>query len=718
LIGLIAGAQTANPETKRSSIGIALEGGGALGLAHVGVLKWMQEHRIPIEYVGGTSMGGLVGGMYAMGLSPAELEKLVSEIDWNAVLGKQISYRDLVYRRKQDRKAFQNSLEFGLRKGVKVPGGMNTGQEITFLLDRNTLAYSNLASFDDLPIPFRCIATDLNTGRPHVFDSGPLGEALRATMSLPGIFTPVKEGDTLYADGGMLDNLPIDVVKKMGAGLVIGVHLDANLEYQPEDQTMFSVMGRSISLMIAANELRSMQLADVLIAVQLKGFTSSSYARGREIIARGYEAAAQKSAVLMQFAVSEDEWQRRLQQREARKRTGPSTPEAIQVTGVNGELKKELDSALSDFAGEPLETSELERELREISGVGRYSRFSYRWSDQGSKPQLVVNAEERGYAPPFLNLGIEVDGTDYNNVKFSMTGRVTALDVGAYRAEWRTDFSIGSTWALGTEYYRPFTATSRWFVAPHVSAVNNPFDLYFMSTRIASYRYHQYTGGVDVGYQPNRFSELRIGYDAGYFRSDLMIGIPVLPTPAGRTGVTSIRYDLDKFDSPIIPREGLGVRARAQWWDAMPGATEGFPLAELYVADVQRVSTRGSVFVQAYGGSTFGYNGTGLPQFFLGGPGHLGAYGEDEIRGDQYFLGRLGYLHKLFPLPPLIGDKAFLTSAYEIGKAYGPQQAQYHLPMDVAAALVMETFLGPVSIGGSVGDTGHRKWYFQIGRIF
>jgi NTE family protein len=159
---------------KRPTVGLTLEGGGALGLAHIGVIKWMEEHRIPVDYVGGTSMGGLVGGFYAVGMNPAELEKVVSTIDWNAVLGTQIAYRDLVYRRKQDRRAFQNSLEFGLRGGsLNPPAGLNSGQEITFLLDRNTLPYSSLASFDELPIPFRCVAADLTTGKPHVFDSGP-----------------------------------------------------------------------------------------------------------------------------------------------------------------------------------------------------------------------------------------------------------------------------------------------------------------------------------------------------------------------------------------------------------------------------------------------------------------------------------------------------------------------------------------------------------------
>jgi NTE family protein len=534
-------------------------------------------------------------------------------------------------------------------------------------------------------------------------------------MSLPAIFTPVKAGDSVYADGGLLNNLPVDVVKSMGASVVVAVYLDVSAPPKTDQESLFSTMGRSIGIMIAANELHSMEAADVLISADLKGFTAMSYTSAKDIIAKGYEAAARKSAVLERFALSEGDWQQYLARRQARKRTLPGAPATVEVAGVQGALKKELETALSDHAGQPFESQKLEHDLRQIAGIGRYSRFSYYWLDPGS--HLVVNAEQHTHAPPFLNLGIEVDGTDLNNVLFSFTGRVTALDVGGFRAEWRTDFSLGSTWGLRSEYFKPFTDTSRWFWAPHVSAVDSPLDLYARSQQLAAYRIYQYGGGLDVGYQTSRSSELRFGYDAGYFDSAIHVGLPILPTPSGRTGITSMRYDLDLLESPIIPREGYAVGSRVQWDDAMPGATNGFPLAELNLLGVRKVSQRGSAFIRTSGGSTFGHQDTGLPQFFLGGPGRLSAYGMNELRGDQYFLGRIGYIHQLFPLPPLVGDKVFAIASYEIGKMYGPF-VPYHLPMDGAVALVAETFLGPISFGGSIGDTGHRKVYFQIGRIF
>ena len=276
----------ANSPRPRPRIGVALGGGGALGLAHIGVLKWLEDHRIPVDYIAGTSMGGLIGGVYATGMRPPEINDLVSNIDWNEVLSGQGLFSDLTYRRKEDLRAYPNSLQFGLRHGLTVPGGLNAGQSITFLFDRIALPYSLLKSFDDLPIPFRCVGTDLITGQPHVFKEGPLGQALRSTMSLPAVFTPVNNGTTVYADGGLLDNLPVDVVKAMGADIVIAVVLNSTKFDTGSSQSMFSIMGRSISVMISANELRSMQMADLVLSVDLSGYTSADYGAAAEALFR------------------------------------------------------------------------------------------------------------------------------------------------------------------------------------------------------------------------------------------------------------------------------------------------------------------------------------------------------------------------------------------------------------------------------------------------
>jgi NTE family protein len=208
-------AQAQNPPPQepgpppRQKVGLVLEGGGALGLAHIGVLQWLYHHHVPVDLVAGTSMGGLVGGIYATGRSPDELQQLIQNVDWDQALSGQLPFRDLSYRRKEDAVQFPTGIEFGLRKGIQLPAGFNAGQQVSFILDHVALPYSQIKNFNDLPTPFACVATELNTGKQKVFHDGSLSLALRATMSLPGIFTPVRDGNNLYADGGLLNNLPV-----------------------------------------------------------------------------------------------------------------------------------------------------------------------------------------------------------------------------------------------------------------------------------------------------------------------------------------------------------------------------------------------------------------------------------------------------------------------------------------------------------------------------
>src|ERR1700733_8318225 len=330
-------------QERRPKLGLVLEGGGALGLAHIGVITWMEEHRIPVSYVAGTSMGGLVGGIYATGRSPAEVKELIDGIDWDQVLSGVTPFRDLSFRRKEDAHEVPSSLEFGLRGGLRFPSGFNTGQEVNLVLDRVALPYSELSSFNDLPIPFACVATDLVSGKPHVFRAGPLSLALRSTMSLPGIFTPVRSGKRLYVDGFLLNNLPIDVAKEMGADVTVGIHLETAPLDPKTDLSSFGVLGQSISVMSAVNVLRSMEQADILLTVPLLKYSTLDYNKADAIIKIGYDAAAAKASVLSAFSVSEAEWEEYIAVRNSRRKTAP-TPQFVEVAGATSpEMAKAME---------------------------------------------------------------------------------------------------------------------------------------------------------------------------------------------------------------------------------------------------------------------------------------------------------------------------------------------------------------------------------------
>jgi NTE family protein len=233
------------------------------------VLRWFEQHHIPVDYIAGTSMGGLVGGLYATGKSPDELERLVEGMDWQFIISGTTPYGDLAFRRKEDDRAIPNDLVLGFKKGASLPPGLNAGHQISLVIDHETLAYSTVKSFDDLPIPFRCVSTELVSGKAHVFDTGPIGVAMRSTMSLPGIFAPVRDGGRLYVDGALVDNLPTDLVRKMGPDVVIAVHLQVSPATAEEIQSLFSVLGRSVAVGIANTEFRGMEGADLVVRVVL-----------------------------------------------------------------------------------------------------------------------------------------------------------------------------------------------------------------------------------------------------------------------------------------------------------------------------------------------------------------------------------------------------------------------------------------------------------------
>src|SRR6201997_5005616 len=340
------------PVAGHSSLGLVLEGGGALGLAHIGVIQWLEEHRIPVNYVAGTSMGGLVGGLYATGRSPKEVLDLVEGIDWDQVLRGVTPFDKLSYRRKEDAYQYPNQLEFGLRKGLQFPSGFNSGQEVSFILDNVALPYSQIETFDDLPIPFACVGTDLGFDKKHVFRSGSLSLAMRSTMSLPGIFSPVRDGDHLYADGGLVDNLPVDVAKEMGAEITLAVHLEVKPLDVKEPLSAFGVLGQSISTVVAITEMRGIEQADLVVSVPLQKFTSTDYKEAAAIIKAGYDAAQSKATMLSTLSVDEATWEEYLARRNGRRRTAP-IPRFVAVEGADKHSAAGIEKAFASVVGKP-----------------------------------------------------------------------------------------------------------------------------------------------------------------------------------------------------------------------------------------------------------------------------------------------------------------------------------------------------------------------------
>lgn len=716
-VGLTQNAPTPGGRPK---LGLVFEGGGALGLAHIGVIEYLEEHHIPVSYIAGTSMGGLVGGVYATGRNAAEVRDVVKGIDWDQVISGQTPYGDLSFRRKQDARQYPSTLEFGLHKGLQFPSGFNSGQQVDLILDRISLPYSAMKSFNDMPIPFACVATDLVEGREHVFRSGPLELALRSTMSLPGIFTPVHYEGHIYVDGGLMNNFPVSVAKEMGADVIVGSYLETEPLKADATLSTFGVLGQAISVMIAANERNALKDADLVIKVPLLKYTAMSYNDADAIIKAGYDAAAANGEKLAAFSVDEASWRKYLDERDARRAKATAAPQFVTVTGVNPDVAKSMAGDMSGFIGKPIDSAELDTQLLRFNGLGAFSSLTYSVVEKDGQTGLQIQAQPKPYSPPIVRPQIVINGSDYNEVFFSMGARATFLNFGGYRRELRADVMVGTQYQIFTEYYRPFNALSRWFIAPRIDLNSIQYPLYNGNTLLSLYRDRQALGGLDVGYGFGRTGELRLGYEGGYERLTPQVGASgVLPTVDGGTGDTRLQYSLNTLDEPVIPRKGQGIKFDAKYYNANPGAPGGFPLGELQWQNFFKINDPSSVFLNAYGGTSFGYK-TGIPAFNLGGPTRWAAYGQNELLTNQYFLFQAGYIRTLKKLPPLLGSTIDLLGEFEIGKTYklpnGPNPP--YLPGDVVGALIVNTIFGPVEIGGAVGNYGHGKFFFQVGRIF
>ena len=710
--------ETAQTPRQRAKIGVALEGGGALGLAHIGVLQWFEAHHIPVDYIAGTSMGGLVGGLYATGKTPQELQEIVDQQNWDIIIGGKTPYEDLSYRRKEDARDYPTSIQIGLKKWQLVPAGLNAGQQISLLIDRETLPYANLKSFDDLPIPYRCVATDLVSGKEIVFKDGNLPQAMRATMSIPGLFSPVRIGDQVLVDGGLVGNLPTDVVRAMGAEVVIAVHLEVSPAKPEEIQSFFNVLGRSVDVIVRENEIRGLKAADLVVNVDLHEYSSLDYAKSQVIIDKGRSATEEKSRVLEPFALNDSDWHHYLSDRDSRRRSFALTPQFVRVEGTNPDAAQHIQKFLQSLIGKPLATKSLDGLLTRLTGTGQFDSVGYREIQDGDRAGLLIIVHEKTYAPPLLQFAFEVDGSETADVSFTEATRLTLMDVAGYRSEWRTDLLFGNTYGLSTELYKPFTESTRWFVAPHASETYTQFKIYRRYDPLVDYGRNVVNAGVDVGYGFNRFSEIRFGYEIGALDERLRLGVAQFPSSSGRIGDAKMHFLVDHSDDPVIPRRGYTAETTFRWFDTSPGAPQAFPTMDAQLQYFQPISAPASLFVTAQGGTTFSSREVGpVPQFFLGGPLRLGAYGTNELYGNQYYLFRIGYLHDLFTLPPFLGKKIYAIGSYEFAKMYGFNQASA-FPNDVNVGILAETAFGPLVFGGSYGDSGHRKLYFQLGRVF
>lgn len=706
---------------ERPRIGLALSGGGALGLTEIGVIKWMEENHIPVDRIAGTSMGSIIGSMYATGMTPAEIQKFAEKIDWDQAFLPEPGYTEISYRRKQDRRDFLVATALGLKHGLRGPNGLNSGQAAGLLLDRIAFANAGITNFDDLPIPFRCVATDMQSGEAIVLRDGFLADAVRASMAIPGVFTPVELNGRILADGGMVQNIPVETVRDMGADTVIAVEL----HYPPGDigqlGTLVGVLSRAIDVMITQNEHHSLAFAKAKVRVDMKGFAITDYNRVDELVQLGYNAAASQSADLLPYAITDSaEWQQYLDQRNARKRAPMTNVEKVVVAGADPDTDRRIQQEVTKSVQGSLDLPHLEKQLTRIAGEGQFDRLGYEGFTQNGVPALRVTAHEKTYGPPFIDLAVNVEGSGVAAFDFSAGTRITFMDLFHSGGEWRSDLLFGSSNLAATEYYQPL-GQSRFFVAPYVFASKWARNSFNGLTRIAVFGDERAGGGFDIGFNAGRRSEFRLGYELFEGKLAPLIGAAGLPIVHGSTGEFRARFVWDGQDSPSVPSRGSRVVATATRVLQSPGLAHAIAQIDVQSSNFVRLGDKTSLFFDASGGTTFHGSAGPLQVFSLGGPFRLGAYLPDEFLGNHYAYASLGFRRELYRLPQLIGRKIYWGGWYESGSAFGTQ-LNNRGPVVVRGTfnlgIIADTIVGPIALAGSVSPTGQSRVNFSIGRLF
>ena len=717
---MLAAAGAASAQTPRPTVGVAFGGGSARGIAHIGVIQWFEEHHVPIDLAAGTSMGGLVGGAFATGMSAAELRALITGTDWDLMFGSS-SFEFKNIRRKEDARSYPSRLEFGLKRGIVPPTSLNNGQQVDFLLARIAAPYYGLARFDDLPTPFRVVAVDLRAGERVVIHDGLLATALRATMSLPGVFPPVERDGRVLVDGGALDNIPADVVRDMGARTVIAI----NVGQAPDDvvdYSMFGLMGRTVDAMMQSSTRAALKFADLTIAVDVEGFGSLDWRRADDLIARGYAAAEARRDELLKYRVGDDEWRAWLTARETRRLTQLPPPAFLTTAGVQPHDAAAVRRVVEPHLNESLDIPALERDLTSLSGLDRYEAIGWRLIQEGRGTGLEIRAQPKVYAPPFLMLGLSIENTTSENFRVQLAARYLTFDVLGSGSELRVDGALGADPNLGASLYRPIVGT-RVFARAMGGGTMRTFNFVSGDTIVAEYRERRLSAQGDLGVNLSRDSEVAGGIQVSRVIDEVRAGDPKLPELSGGEVRAQLRWAFDTQDSAMVPSRGTrAVATLSQTFDSpsVPDAertNRDLTQAEFNVSTFRSFGSRYRAFAVAAAGTSF--DDTPLPtrQFTLGYPYLLDAYSVGERRGDHYAVLTLGGMRRVGRLPDFLGGPMFAGLWMENGTAFNSDQ-NADLKTQFGFGITLDTLVGPILVGASVGVDGEWRTLFGIGRVF
>lgn len=705
----------------RPRIGLVLSGGGARGAAHIGVLKVLEEMRVPIDYIAGTSMGSIVGGSYASGNTVDGMMKSIGTIKSADLATDAPPRQDVTFRRKQDDLMNYIGPEIGFRRGkLRLPKGVVTGVGLEAVL-RDLAKVKGPIDFDRLPIPFRACATDIEFGKSVVFRSGDLAAVMRASMSVPGAIAPAEIDGKMLVDGGLTRNLPVNVAREMGADIVIAVNLGTPLMKREQVDSLLGVTGQMINILTEQNvqaSLDSLGSDDILILPELGDYSSTDFDHMPDTVPIGEAAARKVADRLARYSLPPQQYAEH-----RRKQAGALFEDArpvdeIRVEGLKRVNPQVVAEHMDTQPGKPLDIKKVDADMRRIYGRGDFERVGYRIIEVPGKRILVIDAVERSWGPDYLRFGLGMSAESDGDAYFNFLASYRRAWINRLGAEWRNDVQVGQVTRFASEFYQPLSVHRYLFVAPYVEYDQYQLQVFQERVQLATYNNRYTIGGIDLGSQITKYGELRVGVLYGPRTFTLNSGPSTLATAEDRVDIGAVRARLrvDQLDSVKFPRKGFAATAVLLDSRESLGAHDAYTRWE---GDAHVALSLGDNTLQlvARGGGTAG--SSRLPAydlFSLGGFLQLSGYRTGQFYGESLSFGRMVYYRKL--TKAVLTEGVYAGASFEAGRVGNPVVPGSPTDVQTAGALFIaaDTPLGPIYIGYGIGEDNNRSLYFYLGR--
>lgn len=703
----------------RPKVGLALSGGGARGGAHIGVIRELERQRIPIDYIAGTSMGAIIGALYASGYTTDEMEDVLKETDWDNIFDDSPPRKHTTIRDKFDERIFQLDTDIGIKDGkLSLPSGLVQGQKFQLLLDRLFLPVSEIDDFSELPIPFRAVATNIEDGTEAVLSTGELSKAVRASISVPAAFATVEIDGRILVDGGSANNLPINVVREMGADVVIAVDIGSPFQKAEDLNSAVSIAAQLTALLVrrtTREQIATLADTDTLITPDLGDFSSTNFKDSYTIIPEGAEATQEQASSLEKIALSEKDYVAHIALRTKIEFDKPT----IAFIKVNNDTNLSDDYILdriSQRVGEPLDLEKLEEEISVVYGLEIFQTVDYKIVEENGETGLVIQAKAKPWGPNYLQLGLSFSSNVESSDELGLSIGYSIRPYNSWNAELRGVISLGNEPGLYGEFHQPLGTNSPYFFNGLISYVNRRFNIFDGQTKVSQVRSKEIRLNAAFGRQSSHSNDIRLGLNRFYSDNEVEIGVPDETISNVNGSEVFLRYQLDKIDSLFFPRTGIaGV---VEWIESQPslGADEEYEQAlfDIISAHSHGESTLnlGARYFTTYEGEV-----SIQSRFRLGGLFELPGYGTNELSGQHLYLLRTAYRRpfwNLFGTSPEIG----LTLQY--GQVFEDED-DISLSDGITAAglwLGWDTQFGPVFVGAGNADSDETSVYIIVGTFF